>query len=539
MDMLSNLLSTVAEGGKILLEEENYLLARVQIDGRAMLAEISSGSSGGFSSGEWPEIEGVLLPDSLIHPGNDTETRIRLFSLPDNAELCVEVIVRDGGFSEAHALETGKKVLDILRRIHDDGYRVGYLGPENVLRTGTGKYFILGGARGIPDTPFSPPEAVGRIADDPRSDVYALGLLIFRLFAGSDNRDLQVEAWNSLSNRVLKLLENMVSPEADNRFPNLIALEQALKQVEPEEEAKNSEIANKHSRPRSRKATVSVLAVIAIAVIIALLLVFKRDDRQELQRTEPDSTTVIGESDTIGIYHGLPLEETIPIQSDALAEPVVWISNSTGQPGRASEFRQGPASEYSTVYTSTGSERRNSILLARRDDPYLSLENQNRIYPIAVQLAQSDSAILIAPVDMTLLLGADIIDDSILQDIIMPVSDPAGTLYIDIANHGLEGTYANVGAATWVRSVLNGRSIILEEEEWLMTVVDFRNGDRLNTELGIPATLDSTLFLYRTHLPLLAAAEEQFRKIFLENTTDDHPHGTSADPPDIWILLAE
>ena len=111
MDMLSNLLSTVAEGGKILLEEENYLLARVQIDGRVMLAEISCGSSGGFASGDWPEIDGVLLPDSMIHPGNDTETRILLFSLPDNAELCVEMIVRDGGFSESHALETGRKYL--------------------------------------------------------------------------------------------------------------------------------------------------------------------------------------------------------------------------------------------------------------------------------------------------------------------------------------------------------------------------------------------------------------------------------------------
>ena len=122
MDMLSNLLSTVAEGGKILLEEENYLLARVQIDGRAMLAEISSGTSGGFSSEDWPELDGVLLPDSLINPGNETETRILLFSIPDSAELCVETIVRDGGFSEAHALETGNKVLDILRRIHNDGY---------------------------------------------------------------------------------------------------------------------------------------------------------------------------------------------------------------------------------------------------------------------------------------------------------------------------------------------------------------------------------------------------------------------------------
>ena len=111
--MLSNLLSTVAEGGKILLEEENYLLARVQIDGRAMLAEISRGSSGGFSSDDWPGIDGVLLPDSQMHPGNDTETRILLFSIPDNAELCVETIIREGGFSEEDALETGKKVLDI------------------------------------------------------------------------------------------------------------------------------------------------------------------------------------------------------------------------------------------------------------------------------------------------------------------------------------------------------------------------------------------------------------------------------------------
>ena len=537
--MLSNLLSTVAEGGKILLEEENYLLARVQIDGRAMLAEISSGSSGGFSSGDWPEIDGILLPDSLIHPGNDSETSILLFSLPDNAELCVETIVRDGGFSEAHALETGKKVLDILRRIHDDGYRVGYLGPENVLRTDTDKHFILGGARGIPDTPFSPPEAVGRTPDDPRSDIYALGLLIFRLIAGSDNRDIQVEAWNSLSNRVLELLENMVSPEADNRYPNLIALDTVLKEVEPEDETKKAEIVIKHSWNNRRKVIASILAVVTIAVIIALLLEFKHDPLQELQSPEPDSTAGIVESDPLEIDQGLPLEDTISLQSVALAEPVVWISNSSGQPGRASEFRQGPASEYSTVYTSTGSLRRNSILLARRDDPHIPLENQERIYSIAEQLARSDSTILITPVDMTLLLGGDITDDIIPPGIVKSVSDPAGTLYIDIVNHGLEGVYANVGAATWVRSVLHDRSITLDSEEWLIRVVDFRNGDRLNAELGIPATLDSTLFLYRAHLQLLAQAEERFRELFLDNTTGEHPQATSPDPPDIWILLAE
>ena len=540
--MLSNLLTTVAEGGKILLEEENYLLARVQIDGRAMLAEISSGSSGGFSSGDWPEIDGVLLPDSLMHPGNDTETRILLFSIPDNAELCIETIVRDGGFSEADALETGLKVLDILRRIHDDGYRVGYLGPESILRTDSRKHLILGGARGIPDTPFSPPEAVGRTPDDPRSDIYALGLLIFRLIAGSDNRDIQVEAWNSLSNSVSELLENMVSLEADNRFPNLIALEASLKQVKPENEKQEAERVRKNSKhfwTNRKNLSFSILAIVVIIVITALLLKPGPDAPPESQNTVPDTTESGHESDTIGTDQGLPPVETISLQNDIFTEPVVWISNSTGQPGRASEFRQGPASEYSTVYTSTGSLRRNSILLARRDDPYLPLESQGRIYPIAEQLASGDSTILITPVDMTLLLGADILDDSIHPGIVMAVSDPAGTLYIDIANHGLEGVYANVGAATWVRSVLHGRSILLREEEWQISVVDYRNGDMLNTELGIPAVLDSTVFLYRNQLPLLVAAEDQLRKLFLENTTEEHQSVTLPDPPDIWILLAE
>ncbi len=537
--MLSNLLATVAEGGKILLEEENYLLARVQIDGRAMLAEISSGSIGGFSSGDWPEIDGVLLPDSLMNPGNDTETRILLFSIPDNAELCVETIVRDGGFSETDAIDTGKKVLDILRRIHDDGYRVGYLGPESILRTSGRKHLILGGARGIPDTPFSPPEAIGRTPDDPRSDIYALGLLIFRLIAGSDNRNIQVEAWNSLSNSVSGLLENMVSLEADNRFPNLIVLEAELDQVEPENEKQATERVRKHSWTNRKKVSFSIFSIVVIIVIARLLLSLNPHTQQELQNTAPDTTKPGLESDLIGIDQGLPPVETISLQSDVFAEPVVWISNSTGQPGRASEFRQGPVSEYSTVYTSTGSPRRNSILLARRDDPYLPLESQGRIYPIAEQLASCDSTILITPVDITLLLGSDITDDIIPPGIVMSVSDPAGTLYIDIANHGLEGVYANVGAATWVRSVLHDRSILLGSEEWRITVVDYRNGDMLNTELGIPAVLDSTIFLYRDQLPLLAAAEDQFRKLFLENTAEERPAVNLPAPPDIWILLAE
>ncbi|MCD4702386.1 MAG: hypothetical protein K8S24_11070 [Candidatus Aegiribacteria sp.] len=535
--MLSNLLSTVAAGGKVIIEEENYLLARVSIDGRAMLAEISIGSSGGLSPGDWPEIDGILLPDSLIHPGDESGTRILLFAIPDNAELYVETIVRDGGFSEANALETGKKLLDILRRIHDEGHRVGYLGPENVLRTDTGKHFILGGARGIPDTPFSPPEAVGRTADDPRSDIYALGLLIFRLIAGSDNREIQIEVWNNLSNRVLKLLENMVSLEADNRFPNLIVLANELKHIEPEYWTKEKETGRDHSVNRRRITPVIVITMIIIAVITALLLIINPDSSRETQSIEPDSGTWIQESDSLLADQDLPSDETDSLQVDALAEPVIWISNGTVQPGRASEFRQGPASEFSIVYTCTATLRSNSILLARRDDPHLPPENQERICSIAEYLASHDSTILIKPVDITMLLGSDITDDSIMSGIVMPVSNPAGTLYVDIANHGLEGVYSGAGAATWVRSVVNNMSIILEGEEWLITVVDFRDGDRLNAELGIPDSLDSTLFLYRNNLPLLDAAEEELRKLFLDNATGEYSRATAPVPPDIWIIL--
>ncbi len=538
--MLTDLLSTVAEGGKVILEEENYLLARVSIDGRAMFAEISRGSSGGLSPSDWPKVAGVLLPDSQIHPGSDSETRILLYPIPDNAELYVETITRGGRFSETEALETGKNVLKILRRIHDEGYRIGYLGPENVLRTVAGKQYILGGARGIPDTPFSPPEAIGRTVDDPRSDIYALGLLMFRLIAGSDNREIQVEAWNSLSDGMLELLENMVSPEADNRFPNLLVLSEELESFKPDYGTSDLEKSFKCKRwnCKKKKLSICIYIVIAITVIITLMLIISPgDDRQQnLENSETDSTSLIQEIDSIQVESQYFPEAVDTLFGDNYSEPVIWISNGTGQPGRASEFRQEQASNYSSVYTCSGSLRRNSILLARREDPHLPLENQDRIYPIAELLASRDSTMKIVPVDITLLLGSDLIDDQIAPGIVLPVSEPAGTLYVDIVNHGLEVSYGGTGAATWVRSVLNNKSIILNGEEWLITVVDFRDGDMLNNELGIPASLESTFFLYRDDL-LLTDAEEEFRKALLENTTGGPI--TVPIPPDIWILLGQ
>ena len=538
--MLTDLLSTVAEGGKVILEEENYLLARVSIEGKPVLVEISRGFSGGLLPEDWPDVDGVLLADSQIHPEDDSETSILLFTNTGNAELYLETIVRNGRFSENVALTICKDVLKIVRTIHDEGFRIGYLGPENVLRTGTGQHYILGGARGIPDTPFSPPEAIGKTADDPRSDVYALGLFMFRLIAGSDNRRIQVEAWNKLSKEMLELLENMVSPESDNRFPNLMVLSEKMGNFKPVFETTDDAGKPKCKRTQnSGRNSVLIYSIVTIAVIVTLLLLILQFGGRlhEQSYSIPDSVALVPGADSVEADAHASAEAAGTIVERGYAEPVIWISNGTGQPGRASEFRQGPASNYSSVYSCSGSHRGNSILLARRENPYLPLEDQERIYPIAELLASGDSSIRIVPVDITMLLGKDLSADQVSTGIVYPVSDPAGTLYVDIANHGLEGTYGNAGAATWVRSVLNNRSITLDGEEWLISVVDFRDGDSQNSDLGIPASLESTLFLYHTDIPLLAEAEEVIRTVFLRNTAGDSPIIALPVPPDIWVLL--
>jgi len=279
--------------------------------------------------------------------------------------------------------------------------------------------------------------------------------------------------------------------------------------------------------------------MVTIAILITLLLLVLRfgNRRHDHSYSMPDSSALVLETDSVETDVQTVPETTVISVEEEYAEPVIWISNGTGQPGRASEFRQGPASNYSSVYSCSGSRRRNSILLARREDPYLPLENQERIYPIAELLASSDSSIRILPVDITMLLGKDLSADLVSTGIVHPVSDPAGTLYVDIANHGLEGSYENVGAATWVRSVLNNRSITLGGEEWLISVVDFRDGDSQNSDLGIPVSLGSTLFLYHEDIPLLAEAEQAFRAVFLRNDAVNSSPVVLPVPPDIWVLL--
>lgn len=538
MEMLTKLLSSVAEGGKILIDEEDYLLARVRIHDKVMLAEVSRGYAGGLLPGACPDIEGLILPDSEIHPEDDSNAKILLFSVPGNSYLLMERIMSNGGVSETEAVSTGMKVLEILRSIHDEGHRIGYLGPENVLITDDGEYFILSGARGIPDTPFSPPEAVGKRPDDPRSDVFALGLLMFRIIAGSDNRDVQINAWNTLSRKMLALLENMVSLEVSERFPNLTVLSDALRNLNSDLQMDPVDELRANRKGIFKKKVFWIPAILASAVIV-YFLVFGKSGHVESDEDNVipgDSMALISEASFLNDddTSEIPAES---IDSIAEYEPILWITNGTGQPGLASDFREGPASEISGVYSCTGSSRRSSILLVRRNDPYFPVERQGMDYELALELASSNPVLSIKPVDINILLGKDLVNDVIPSGAtILPVA-PAGTLYVDIVNHGVAGVFGGAGAATWVRSVLNGRSILIEGEEWYIEVVDFRNGDILNVELGIETELDSTLFLYRREIPICKSAEAIIRYVVLEDSTVDEFSDLSLPIPDIWVLL--
>ncbi len=541
--MLSDLLKTIASDWKILLQEEDYILARVEIDGKSMLAEISVGYSGGIPPSRWPRVSGVLHADSEMFPTAVEGARILLFSIPKGSEVYLEKIRRGGALSEIDAINVGRRMLGILRRLHDAGYRAGYLGPENVLVTPAGDHYILAGARGIPDTPFSPPEAVGSRAHDPRSDVYALGLLMFRLIAGSDAPSVQVDAWNKLSEGMLRLLEGMISPEVDDRYANLVILSRKMSTVKPEVRKGFSEKETEHgrsSRKKEKKTSPWVWIVIVFGITAALAaawLVFGAGRKAEETPSVVETTIPEVPADTseAGCRPADTVETAALPVEPVVFEPVIWVSNCTGMPGVASRFRQGPAADFSSVYACTGSRRNNSILLARRPEPRGSLEDYAKLSAVAADLVSGDTSMTVLPVDLTILLGDDL-TGGLAPGTGGTSGSPAGTLYVDVVNHGVEGSFNGMGAATWTGSVLENGYLDIDGEKWVVEVVDIRNGDRLNDELGIPRELDSTLFLYKRDVEVLKSAEEEIRRIFRLPRNDGSSH--PPDPPDLWVLLA-
>jgi serine/threonine protein kinase len=114
-------------------------------------------------------------------------------------ETLRQILRRDETLSLRHGLRLMRQVIDALEEAHRQGVVHRDLKPENILvsRDGTVKVMDFGLARSLSDTTsstvpgavlgtpayMSPEQAAGKPADQ-RSDIYALGLILYEMFTG-------------------------------------------------------------------------------------------------------------------------------------------------------------------------------------------------------------------------------------------------------------------------------------------------------------------------------------------------------------------
>jgi hypothetical protein len=229
------------------------------------------------------------------------------------------------------------------------------------------------------------------------------------------------------------------------------------------------------------------------------------------------------------------------MQTDPLGGPsVIWVSNRAPEAGVEIDYRTGVLSSYSHVYPFAGGRpRQGSLLMVRRNDTSAPMREQTA-WRDAAAIMGIDTTLEAAPVDVTILVGADLRYDGVNEGILRAPSNPSGTLYVDVVNQGIE--YPPDGttpAHVWLARLLDGRSIVLQDRgEWLLMVVDTRWGDReRNEEVPLAYGMEGTAFLYRRGSALCRALEASVREAVqpLPRAVAGPPDGLVV--PDIWILV--
>ncbi|MBN1433583.1 hypothetical protein JW921_02415 [Candidatus Fermentibacterales bacterium] len=555
----------------VLYQREGYLLARVRRDEGELLAEVTRQPSGDGNPAmrmSFPEgLAGIVYP-SERHKLPDGGTVL----LYQEKGLAQAVEEKPAALGVDRALSIGERLCTIIRRLHENSHVLGYVGPEMLMLDEAGKAFLRAGRAGVPRLPFSAPEAIGSIPRDPRSDVFALGTLMFRLIAGSDERGGQIETWNALGSRVSQLIEKMVAEKPADRHPNLVMLARAIEAVRSEiagrgggargpataslrspENGREALAGLRKSRSRhgmKRRAVAPLLGAVLVAAVLVLVFVIKPwscsgRPSPTADGQPADSTRFVAPEDSLRTDAGAPDSITADpaIEPDPLVpedEIVIWVSNYSGRSGEASSFRTGVAGGYSQVYPSTGQGLRSlGAVMCRRADPFVPLEEQD-LFRHASLLAARDSseALEIRPVDITIMLGTDLSHAGTNESFIRDPVAPACTLFVDVVNCGLQYTLDGLGAAAWLKQKIDGRAISVDGSECLLSVTDVRDGDRSpNEELGLPVPLQATLLLYNDSLSVSSGAEQVLRSYL--QAVPDGPGGLpeGLPVPDIWVLL--
>ncbi len=532
----------------VLHEERNYFLARAKRGERRIVVEITPAGAGYIHS--WPSSPHLVPPmEARNLPG---ELRLLVFETGTARFLCEDL--HDRPFNPGEASEIIARAADALAGLQASGLIAGYVGPENMLRESDGRVIVLAGRRGLPSNPFTPPETVGRRPSDPRSDVFSLGTLYLRLIAGNDDRETLVEAWNHLDSAAIRNLSSLLEQDPMQRPSGVIQAAKLLAPLQvPDQPAaagavirqpafkrENSAGAARKGRKRQKPALFKLIIPGCILVLLVVLLMILHPwsgrDRAETEDTGTEFQTVPPDSSISAAPDSLPpaVDSTETSPDD---NAVIWVSNGTDTDGRETEFRAGPASAYSFVYPARGvTRRRTSLVLVRRESPETSLTG-SVFYPAAQRFASLDSSMTVRPTDVTILLGTDLYHPGLNQSRLSTPTGPLDTLFIDIANHGIQYTLEGMGAASWMASKLSGKAITIDGVQWVLSVSDIRDGDRQSDEIGIPANLENTMFIYRPGSTCGPQLEEALRGVFQALPAAVQGPASGVPVPDIHVLL--
>lgn len=488
----------------------SYSLSRVDYQGRKLVAEVSDTSE--VYQHRWPSVGGLIPPISARDlPG---QKKLVLFDIGDGRFLC-EIICAIGRFPSEKAVELTKMVLSILSDLQAAGMICGYIGPEMFVYQGS-SLVMLAGRRGIPVSPFTAPEVQSSRPSDPRSDVSAIGSFLFRLVAGTDNREKQLLLWQELTPVLQAAIQNMVASSPVDR-PNglraVLSILDSLATEKPEQVSEGmiyddsgfvrQEKKSKSSRNRKKVYWIAGSVVVLLLAFVAFIFSGPPTDPDTIIETVPPEDVQVEPVevvspwiDTVSVEDGVLSDVEIPIVDSA----IIWVSNCSGTPDQELAFRAGSVSEYSYVYPLTGTtNRRSSLILARRSDPYIPL-GETPLGQAVYQIA--DTLFAVKPVDLTIMLGTDLNYSGINSHFLHEPVAPADTLFVDVVNHGIQYSLDGMSAAAWTAGRIEGKSCEINGTEWLIAISDVRDADKFSEGIGIPEVLDETLFLYKeSNLP--------------------------------------